>query len=167
MTFNLPILLLAAIIPLILGFIWYHPKVFGTVWMNASGLNAESMKGVNMVKIFSLTFIFSFIAALAMQFVVIHQFHMYSILANEVGIKDPTSEIGMYLKNFMDKYGNNFRTFKHGALHGTITGIFLIFPIIGINGLFERKSFKYILINAGFWTVSLALMGGIICGYDK
>ena len=36
-----------AIVPMILGFIWYHPKVFGTAWMKAVGLTEEDMKGGN------------------------------------------------------------------------------------------------------------------------
>ncbi|WP_308224826.1 DUF1761 domain-containing protein [Flavobacterium sp. J372] len=34
---------------------------------------------------------------------------------------------------------------------------------MAINALFERKSAKYVLINAGYFIVSLAIMGGIIC----
>ena len=36
-----------AIIPMILGFIWYHPKVFGTVWANGAGLSEEDLKSGN------------------------------------------------------------------------------------------------------------------------
>jgi hypothetical protein len=60
-------------------------------------------------------------------------------------------------------FGGDFRTFKHGALHGTITGIGLALPIVAVNAMFERKGVKYILINAGFWTLCLIVMGGIIC----
>ena len=42
-------------------------------------------------------------------------------------MKDPNSEISLWLKNFMDQYGQNFRTFKHGAFHGTLSGIFYAF----------------------------------------
>ncbi len=55
------------------------------------------------------------------------------------------------LKLFADTlaiYGNDFRTFKHGMLHGTIAGIGLALPVIAVNALFERRSFKYIAINA-------------------
>lgn len=65
----------------------------------------------------------------------------------------------------MDKYGNNFRTFKHGAFHGTIGGFFFATPVLCINALFERKSFIYIAINAGYWIITLALMGGVICAF--
>ena len=165
MTFNWLIIILASIVPMILGFIWYHPKVFGNAWMKATGLEAEKMKGSNMGMIFGLSFLFSFFIALSLQFVVIHQNHIYSIFANDMGMKDPNSAVSMYVKDFMDKYGSNFRTFRHGVVHGIITGIFLIFPIIATNALFERRGFKYIFINAGYWLVSLAIMGGIICAY--
>jgi hypothetical protein len=98
-----------------------------------------------------------------MQFMVIHQFHLGSILMNDPSIFDPNSELSKWLAEFMAKHGNNFRTFKHGALHGTITGFLFAMPIIGINALFERRGFKYIAINGGYWIVSLALMGGVIC----
>jgi len=39
-------------------------------------------------------------------------------------------------------------------------------PIIGTNALFERKSAKYIFINAGYWIVTLGVMGAIICGWQ-
>ncbi|HKR03687.1 MAG TPA: DUF1761 domain-containing protein [Bacteroidia bacterium] len=162
---NFLIILLAAIVPLIIGFIWYNPKVFGTAWMNASGMTEEKAKGANMPLVFGLTFVFSIFIAFTMNFIVIHQWSFYSILANEPGFNDPNSEIGKFISGFMEKYGNNFRTFKHGALHGTISGIFFVFPIIAINALFERKSFKYIFINAGYWTLCFAVMGGIICAF--
>ena len=165
MNINWLILPLAAIIPLIVGSIWYNPKVFGTAWKKATGVTDEQMKGSNMAVIFGATYFYSLLIAMFMMVIVIHQFHVYSVLANETGINDPTTEVGAYFKNFMDKFGNNFRTFKHGAFHGTMMGIFLAFPVLGINALFERKSFKYVLIHTGFWIVSFALMGGIVCRY--
>jgi hypothetical protein len=167
MSINWPILLLAAIIPLIVGFIWYNPKVFGTVWMKASGMTEDQMKGSNMALVFGLTYFYSLLIAMFLLVVVIHQFHVYSIFAADPGVNDPTTEVGAYFKNFMDKYGNNFRTFKHGAFHGTLLGIFLTMPLLGINALFERKPFKYVLIHTGYWIVTFALMGGVICGFNK
>ena len=42
MKLNFLILAISAFVPLILGFIWYHPKVMGKAWINASGLKEES-----------------------------------------------------------------------------------------------------------------------------
>jgi len=162
---NLVILLVAALVPMILGFIWYNPKVFGASWMAATGLNEEKMKGANMGVVFGVSYLLSFFLAFALQFIVIHQWGFFSILANEPGIKDPTSEVGMMAANFMTKYGNNFRTFKHGELHGTLAGITVALPILGTNALFERKGFKYIAINGGYWIICMGLMGGVICAF--
>lgn len=160
------IILVAALVPMVLGFIWYNPKVLGTVWMNAAGITEDKMKGANMALIFGLSFFLSFLLAMSVQFMVIHQYSMYSILANEPGINDPASEVSLMIKDFMAKYGTNFRTFKHGALHGTIAGIMIALPILGTNAMFERKGFKYIAVNCGYWIVCLALMGGIICAFS-
>jgi hypothetical protein len=65
----------------------------------------------------------------------------------------------------MADYGMTFRTFKHGALHGFITGMLFLFPVLAINALFERKSWKYIIINSAYWLLCVTIMGGIVCGW--
>ncbi len=164
---NIGIRALAALIPLIIGFVWYNPKVFGKAWMRAADLTDEKLKTGNMLIRLLVTYALSFLMALFIQSLVIHQSHVSAILINEPGMGVSKSEIGMLYDNFMSRFGTNFRSFKHGALHGTITGIVFVTPIIAINAMFERRKFKYIAINAGYWIVSLALMGGVICAYIK
>lgn len=36
----LPILI-AAIVNMVIGYVWYHPKVFGTAWMMSAGISPE------------------------------------------------------------------------------------------------------------------------------
>jgi hypothetical protein len=162
---NMWIVPIAAIIPLIVGFIWYNPKVFGAAWMKAAGVSEEKMKGANMGLTFFLSYLFSCFIAFMLVVITIHQMGFQSILMNENGFGVEGSEISKYFNDFMGKYGNNFRTFKHGALHGTMAGIFIAFPILATNALFERKGWKYIWINAGYWIVSMMLMGGVICQF--
>jgi hypothetical protein len=162
---NLGILALAALVPLLIGFIWYNPIFLGKPWMRAAEVSEERLKTGRMFVIFLLTYVLSFMIAAIMQSIVIHQTHMMSMLLNEPGFGDSKSEIGMLYDNFLKKFGHNFRTFRHGALHGTLAGIFLAMPILAINAMFERKKFKYIAINAGYWIISLAIMGGIICKF--
>lgn len=156
---NFVILLVAALIPMVVGFIWYNPKVLGTAWMEASGMTDEKIKGSNMAVIFGLSFVFAILLSFAMHPMVIHQMGVYSIFEGDASNMDYTS--------FMDKYGEAFRTFKHGVFHGIIGGIAVALPILGTNALFERRSFKYIAINAGYWIVTMALMGGVICQFSK
>ncbi len=114
-----------------------------------------------MAIIFGVSLFLSVLLAVAMNFNSIHQAHMDSLF-------NGVSDKGMlaYLANFQESYGDMHRSFKHGAIHGVISGLFMALPILGTNALFERKGFKYIAINVGYWIVTLALMGGVICQFS-
>ncbi|GAA3766814.1 DUF1761 domain-containing protein [Flavobacterium ginsengiterrae] len=161
MDFNFYALLTAAVVTLLVGFAWYHPKIFGTIWMRESNLTEDELKKGSMLKIFGLTYIFSLMITMTLMSLTIHQ----SGAVGMVGGPPLIASAKPSFAAFMADYGNAYRTFKHGALHGFISGLFFALPIIGINGLFERKSWKYIFIHAGYWIVTLTLMGGIICGF--
>lgn len=163
MEINWLIVFSTAIIPLLVGFVWYGP-LFGKVWMKEAGLNESDLQGTNMLKITLLTFLFGMMLAVALIGIVIHQWNVQSVLMTPE-FEEAGSTSKAYLEEFMSIYGNNFRTFQHGLLHGVISGIFIFLPIIGTNALYERKSFKYILVNVGFWTISAGLMGGVICAF--
>jgi len=165
---NILVILAATLVPLIVGFVWYSPKIgFGKAWMQATGITMDDGKNTNMVLVFGLTILFSFFVAMAMHMLVIHQIHIVSLLTHQPDSKDPNSESMTLLKRIMELFGTSYRTFKHGAFHGTLAGIMLAVPIIGVPALFERRSFKYVAINAGYWIVCMALMGGIICQFAK
>lgn len=157
MNINFLALILAALSTLVVGFIWYNPKVFGTIWMKEAGLKEEDMKGSNMVKIFGLSIVYAFLISFVLQMVVIHQFGALGMVGGDASKALPSYNA------FMADYGTAFRTFKHGALHGFITGLFMILPTIGTTALYEKRSFKYVLITGGFWIVCFMVMGGIIC----
>ncbi|HMP32135.1 MAG TPA: DUF1761 domain-containing protein [Saprospiraceae bacterium] len=91
----------------------------------------------------------------------IHQNNIGSALMPQV--MDTSSQEYQDLIAFMAKYGDRYRTFKHGALHGGITAIFFILTIIAINALFERRGWKYILIHLGYWFITCLIIGGILC----
>jgi hypothetical protein len=166
MEFNFWINFVAALVPLVIGFIWYHPKVLGTKWMEATGMTEEKAKGANMVAIFGLTYLFSLFLTFMIQSLAIHQIHVLALLSNQPDSSNPNSEAMQMLKKFMELFGTSYRTFKHGAFHGTLAGIMMALPIIGINALFERRGFKYIAINTGYFIVTFALMGGILCAFS-
>jgi hypothetical protein len=133
-------LIVASILPLVTGFIWYNPKIFGTVWMKESGMTMEKAQQMNPAKTYGLAVIMAFLIAFA--------------LWPEVMLGGAPGEVHGAEGNFM--------TFKHGAFHGIKFGILIALPVLATNSLFEQKSFKYVLINAGYWIVTMALMGGII-----
>ncbi len=154
---------LAALIPMIMGFIYYHPKVFGNTWMKAARVTEEQMKESNMVVVFGVSLFLSFLIAMCMYQFVVHQTDYVSLLVNETGYGEEGSAITTQIAAFMETYGNNFRTFKHGAFHGGLVGLFFALPIIMMNGLFETKGIKYGFINGFYWIITLSLMGGVLC----
>jgi hypothetical protein len=160
MNVNFPILLLAAIVPMVIGFIWYGP-LFGKSWMAESGMTPEKARSANMVKIFSLSFLFCFLVAFTLQFMVIHQYSVFSMVEGLSGEQAALADT--WLKQGMDAFGSNFRTFKHGMLHGFMAGIAFALPLIGLHALYEQRSARYVFIHAGYWTFSMMLMGGVIC----
>lgn len=157
MEINFIALLLAALSTLVVGFIWYHPNVFGTIWMKESGMTEDKMKGSNMILIFGMSVFYAFLISFVLQMLVIHQWGAMGMIGG-----DPTKALPSY-SAFMTDYGSAFRTFKHGALHGFMTGLFFALPIIGVGALYERRSWKYVLIAGGYWVITCMIMGGIIC----
>jgi hypothetical protein len=162
----LVLFLLTALIPMVVGFIYYNPKVVGGAWMKVNGFTLEGMReGSNMGLSLGLSYLLSVMLAFLLPSIVIHQSHLKSIVLGVDGLGVAGSEVQNLLDAFMTKYGTNFRTFKHGAFHGVIASLFFALPIVGINAIFERRGGKYVLIHLGYWAITLCLMGGCICQF--
>ena len=164
MDMNFYIFFLAALVPLVLGFLWYGP-IFGHAWRKEMGFTKEFLKNQNMALTFVLIYIFSLFIAMFLLPATIHQMGVYSTLAGEPGFADKTGEAFTFFQDFLANYGNRFRTFNHGALHGVLSGFVLALPVVAIIALFERKSIKYVALNAGYWIITLAIMGGLVCKF--
>ena len=119
MEMNFYIFFIAALVPMILGSIWYGP-LFGKAWMHQMGFTEESLKDTNMVKTLVICYILSVLIALALMPMVIHQMGTYSVLAGEPGFAEQSGAAYSYFENFVSTYGDRFRTFKHGAFHGIL-----------------------------------------------
>jgi hypothetical protein len=154
-------LVLAAASSLVVGMIWYNPKVFGNAWMKETGITMNPNEKPNMVKMFGLSLIYAFLMAFIFQPIVIHQFGALGMVGGDADHALPS------YTSFMNDYGTAFKTFKHGAFHGFWIGLFLILPSIGISSSYEKRSFKYVLISGGYWVVTCMFMGGIICAMAK
>ena len=150
----------AALIPMIIGFIYYHPKVAGTAWMKANNFTPESLQGGNMGLIFGVSYVLSLMLAFTVGGMVIHQTAVYAMMMPEV--MEVGSEANKEFAALMEKYGNNHRSFTHGVIHGVAGGLFFVLPVLGTNALFEKKGWRYILVNVTYWVITLALMGGLL-----
>lgn len=128
---------LAAIVPMFVGFIWYHQKVFGNAWMGTIGMTEAKARSGNIPVTMGLSFLLSLLLTLPLDYFVNHPSPAYGGDAS-------------------------YDTFQHGIAHGVFVALFVALPIISTKAIFERRSFKYVLINVGYWVVTLALMGGIL-----
>jgi len=134
--------IVSALVPLIIGAFWYHPKVFGSAWMKATGITEEKIKQASPLKAYIIALIMS----------VVLSFYLYINVL--VGGPDEM------------RHGTEaFMTFRHGFVHGAFLAVFVVLPTMATNSLFEMKSTKYIFINVFYWVVSLAFMGGILNGW--
>ncbi len=165
MQLNPLVIILTGLIPTLVGFVWYNPKVMGTIWAEASGVDTTAPPKRSMPVLFGVSILLSMMLAGSMLPVVIHQMGLNSMMMNDPDLQVPTSETGQAFNLLMTKYATNFRTFKHGALHGFLTSLFLLLPVLATNALFEQKSTKYIGVNWAFWAICLTLMGGTICAF--
>ena len=156
MKFNLLITFLAAFIPMLVGTVWYNPKVFGNAWMQANGFTKDDLDKSKMGLIFGLSFLFAIILSVQLNTVVIHQF----------GVTQTLQQHPELLQQILSEHANHFRSFGHGVLHGIVFSLFTVLPIIGTHALYEKKSFKYVAIHVGYWLVNFALMGGVICEFS-
>ena len=153
--------LVAGLIPLVVGAIYYNPKVFGNAWMKVNGFTPETAGGGNMAVIFGLSYLFAVLISMAMSGFVIHQGGAFSMMAPEV--MESGSAVQNEFNSLMEKYGENSRTFGHGALHGALVAIFFVMPILWTIALFEKRGWKWVLIHMGYWAICLLLIGGLIC----
>ncbi len=152
-------ILVTALVPLLIGFVWYSEKCFANVWMREGNLNKDEIQKGNLFSLLGFAFLFSMFLSVMMQFIVIHQTGAIAMVGGDAALGSET------FKAFMTEYGTVYRTYKHGALHGFMAGVLFALPIIAINARFERKSWKYIFIHAGYWSLTLTIMGAIICGW--
>jgi Protein of unknown function (DUF1761) len=159
MEMNWMAIVVAALSTLAVGTVWYSDAVFGKIWMREAGMNKEDLEKGNMVKIIGLTFLFSILFAMMVPTLTIHQMGAAQLMGG-----DATKALPSYAP-FISDYADAHRSIKHGALHGLLAGLFLLVPVIAINSIFERKSWKYIAIHSGYWIVVTTIMGMIVCAW--
>lgn len=162
---NFLAILVAALVPLAMGTVWYSDKVLGSKWKAAAELNEEKLKSGNMVILLGSVFLLCVLLAMAMNMLVIHQTMIPGLFVNNGQPPAAGSEEAIFIDNFMTKYGHLHRTFTHGMVHGIINSILIVLPLVGINALFEKRGWKYIFIHFGYWLITFAIMGGIICAW--
>lgn len=126
-------LILATFIPMVIGFIYYQKNLFGRVWAKTITMPKEQRIQHNFVGVFSLSFVVCFLLSLYLLFDC-----------------NGTGQEGSH------------DTFLHGMFHGLGLALLVIIPISITGVLYNERSWKNMLINAGYWIISLPIMGGIL-----
>jgi hypothetical protein len=129
---NILAVLVATLSTFLVGWLWYGP-LFGKAWMNAVGLTEEQIQQGNMAKVFGLAFLFELIMAF---------------------------NLAMFLTGSPE--AAEMMNAQMGAFYGFLTGFGWVFFALAVNSLYEQKSWKYIFINGGYWTVAFTVMGLIL-----
>lgn len=163
MATNYYLYFVTALFPLIIGFGYYHQAVFGKAWMKSSKLSDEEIKSGNMGLILGLTYVLGLIISVMLPSLIIHQSHLVSLYFPEM--QDQSSAEFAELSGLLEKFDTKYRSYTHGMVHAGFLSLLIVTPIIAINALFERKSWKYILIHSGYWFITLVLMGAVLCQF--
>lgn len=145
-----------SLIPLVIGYFWYHPNSKIRNWSKINFVDYGDLKIKQVVAlfIFSATLIFGYIN------IVIHQMGFYELFFTDIMMGSDEAQI--IVDNFLNEYGNKHRHFGHGVFHGIINAFVFALPFIGIHAILEGRGLKYVLHHFLFWLVTSAIVCGLI-----
>ena len=163
--FNFYILPITAFIPLIIGFIWYRPNVFGTRLAETTGAPIEQITQSKSMGQMVLVYLFGLLLSYIMMLVSVHQIGVFQLFFLESSFADASSEFRSFTNDFLAQYGTRHRTFGHGMIHGAEASFCFSLAILGISALLTGKSLKSIWVHVGFWVITCSLMAGVNCAF--
>ncbi|MBK6545966.1 MAG: DUF1761 domain-containing protein [Saprospiraceae bacterium] len=138
---NLIAVAVAALVPMIMGFIYYHPKVMGNAWMKANGFTLESIGTGPKPVLYLVALAFSFLLSFRLC----------------IDVIAPGQDVA--------PDGHSYITFQHGLAHGAINTIFLLLPVLGTISIFEKRGWNWLFVNLAYWGVTLMIMQGILSAW--
>lgn len=131
----------AVVAQMIIGYIWFHPKVMGTMWAKARGISVEEIMPKNKGMVYGFTILYTLL------------FTMF-IMTNVTG---PGQDVA--------PDGHSYHTFKHGIAHALILTGFVVLPVLGTPALYEGKKKGWMIVQMGYWFVRLIVAAGIISAW--
>lgn len=132
---NYAAVLAAAICSVVLGFLWYGP-IFGKPWMKLMGFTAADMEKAK-AKGMTQNYVLMALGSLVMAYVLSHALVFASTYLKSSGI-------------------------EAGIMSGFWNWLGFIVPVVMGDQLWGGKSWKLFPITAGYYLVSLCLMGVIL-----
>lgn len=139
--FNWAAIAASAVIPMITGFIYYHPKVLGGAWMKVNGFTLESVGNGPKPILYGVAVVLSFFLATFVS----------------LNVTGPGQDVA--------PDGHSYATFQHGMVHGVILTITTVLPILGTMSIFEKRGWGWVFVNCGYWAFTLMMMGGLLSAW--
>ncbi len=167
---NILAFIVAAFVPNLIGFIWYNPKVLGNIWQKEVNLtfSPEDAAPKRMHKVMLISLVLCFLLAFSIYPSVIHQSGVMSLFQKHAAPDFPKAEdITILYKGTEIAWGGLHRSFGHGMMHGFLLSLGTILAPFAITAMYEKRSFKYVMITYGYWAISMMIMGGILCAWIK
>lgn len=76
--------IVAVLASAVIGFIWYNPKVFGTIWMKSIGMTMDDAKNTNMAKMMLVTLAMATIVSINFARVMGYHDHEYMTIKHGI-----------------------------------------------------------------------------------
>lgn len=143
MEFNWLFIVLAGLIPTVIGYLWYGP-VMGKQWIASTGKSEEWYQEQGNLPMIMGT---SVVLSIFLAFVI--KVFIFTTHGDHFGLSE-------------DLIPGSHNTFGHGAMHGAMFMAMWIIPTSVINGMFERRGPKNYWIHIVYWVLCGTLMGGIV-----
>jgi len=156
MNLNYTAFLLISFVPILIGYLWYHPQFPIAKW---SGQSLSGHSNVNPLKllaclIMSITIVYGYIN------IVIHQMGFYELFFTD--IMKGSEEAKTITKEFLSQYGDKHRSFGHGVFHGIINAFVFALPFIFFHALMDNRDRKYLLHHFSYWLIVSVIISGLI-----
>jgi hypothetical protein len=143
---NFMALICAGVIPMVMGFIYYHPSLMGSTWMKANGFVKENLKPPAPAL---------YLVALVCSLMLAFFFWGWTTGAGGADVMQVTDPVD----------GHSYVTFQHGVFHGVAFSIMVLFPIFTTMKIFEQRSWGWSFVNWGYWSITAILMNGILSAW--
>jgi hypothetical protein len=127
--------LVSALVPMVIGFLWYGP-LFGKIWVKLAGISEAAMQQAK-EKGMLWAFGFQIVGALLIAFVMAHTLIFASAYTQTSG-------------------------YMAGLMNAFWSWLGFIVPVTMGPFLWEGKSWKLWALNAGYYLVSMLIMGVIL-----
>jgi cobalamin biosynthesis protein CobD/CbiB len=127
----------AVIAQMVIGYLWFHPKVMGGKWAEANNTTIDAMKPKNPGLVYGLTLLFTLLGTIF-------------ILFNVTGFGQEDIK---------------FHTVKHGIAHAVMFFVMVLVPVLGTPALHEGRNKNWYIVQLSYWFVRCAVAFAILSAW--